>query len=139
MDTTGQFISWNDEYLLGIPEVDTQHKYFVTLLNGLYGQIIKMGPETEVRPIIERISDYAKLHFQTEESLLEKYSYPDLEAHKALHVNLGNELAHRISLYRGTNPAVLIELVDFLEDWLISHLNKADRAYANYLKEKGFI
>jgi len=40
-------IEWNDEYLLGVPEIDKQHKKLIAIANELYDVVI--GDESALK------------------------------------------------------------------------------------------
>ena len=119
------YIKWNDSYEHGIPIIDEQHRGLVVLINTFH-YILKQGlaPES-ARPLKAALDAYVTLHFQTEEQLMEKAKYPGLEEHIELHGQLRKNIEDTVSKVRKSgNPD---EALNFLKDWWLGHINKADR------------
>ena len=64
-------IEWNDEYLLGVPEIDKQHKKLIAIANELYDVVT--GDESALKEkmpsILKELTDYTEYHFSNEEEL----------------------------------------------------------------------
>lgn len=67
-------IEWNDSYLLGVPEIDQQHKHLIAIANELYD--VATGDEsvyeTKMPVILKKLTDYTVYHFSMEEPLQKK-------------------------------------------------------------------
>ncbi len=67
-------IEWNDSYLLGVPEIDQQHKQLIAIANELYD--VATGDEsvyeTKMPVILKKLTDYTVYHFSMEEPLQKK-------------------------------------------------------------------
>lgn len=131
------FFSWSSRYSVGVTECDEQHKLLIEMLNDLYGIIKEEQGSEAIEQIIDRLTDYTKLHFSTEETLLARHNYPDLAAHKKEH----EALAARVLMFKeqlkhgGVSTA--LELGQFLRDWLSEHLLGVDMKYGRFLNEHG--
>jgi hemerythrin len=78
-------IEWTASLHTGIAEVDAQHEHLTGLINHLYHSYMQ-GREHEVlSPIIDEIAEYARYHFETEEALMHRTSYPETADHVAAH------------------------------------------------------
>lgn len=128
-------IKWDDSYIVGVSVIDEQHKHFVGLLNTLYESLESKHTE-KIAEIIKDLSDYAEHHFKTEEDYFDKLHYPDAEIHKAAH----NELRVKVKSFadRHDKPKKLgVDLLFFLERWLLVHFRGADTKFAKFLKQNG--
>jgi len=78
--------------------------------------------------------EYTKMHFASEERLMQMHHYPDYVRHKANHDELTGQVikfhfnAGRIGLTVG--------LLQFLKDWLQHHIGETDRKVAVFLQSK---
>ena len=58
-------LSWNDSYLLGIPEIDLQHKKLLSLADDMY-EIVN-GDEDSLKvnlsKVLKSLTDYTVYHF----------------------------------------------------------------------------
>jgi hemerythrin-like metal-binding protein len=80
------FMTWTDELVTGNVEIDTQHRYLVTLLNQLH-DAMRIGKGNSVlSSIFDQLVTYTDEHFKTEERLFGPIDYPQKEAH--LHEHL---------------------------------------------------
>ena len=125
---------WNDNYIIGIPPMDIQHKEIVAN----YEAVIKMIEATEVdfdyfsalTVAIQRLASTIIEHFQDEEALLAMKGYTKLETHKALHA----EFLERLHKYVASNIKshslqVLNEETQYLLAYFIDHIQTADIKY----------
>ena len=62
-------------------------------------------------------------------------SYPDKEAHKEIHRNFENQVAQFAAKMRSGEALLSMELLEFLKDWLLNHINGTDHAYVPYVEE----
>lgn len=129
------YVAWNDRYTLGLPEIDSQHRELVETMNRLWSCLVLPGRGAEVAEILNELTDYTRTHFVAEETLMRIQSYPRLAEHLAEHQQFIDELAKaHDSLQR--RPETALQLVRFLNDWLVNHIDKSDRHYALFLTAK---
>ena len=124
-------IAWEPSYNLGIPIVDEQHRGVVTTINSLYYGMQHKHGESMLVPIINMIYDYTRVHFDIEESFLERCSYPDMKNHRALHAELTDTLTKvgRKSIL-SKDP---YQFLDFLKTWWIDHICDKDKVFRGYI------
>jgi len=129
------FIEWDDSiYSLGIGPIDKQHKQLVDLINAL-DQVKNTANDQYVDKVFNTLIQYTENHFEFEEKVLKKISYGDLGPHKLQHQAFVKKISaakDNYSLSRNSEK-VLNEILEFLKDWLMHHILKEDRAYADYL------
>ena len=127
-------IVWKPAYNLGIPIVDEQHRGIVSTINSLCFAIQNKQGNEMLRPVMSMVTEYTRIHFELEEGFLQKCGYPNLEAHRALHKELTQELSHFESgVSWNKDPQ---EFLDFLKRWWINHICKEDLVFTNYLTNK---
>jgi hemerythrin-like metal-binding protein len=73
-------------------------------------------------------------HFQTEHRYMVQHQYPDTLAHDAEHAHLTNEL-RQIVQQRGREGDLLV--LQKIKDWLMQHIQGADKLLGRFLNEKG--
>jgi hemerythrin len=126
----GHFIEWKPFYSVGDPVIDGQHKRLLGIIDDLYLAIQTGDERNRVLGILERLAEYTTIHFDHEERVMQRCGYPDLENHKAMHV----EMEHRVLDLR-THPNAIAghELLRFLKNWWMAHIQNQDKAYSPYL------
>ena len=132
---------WKEEYNLNIEEIDKQHKKLMEIGERAYDiAIIDDGYDRydEIMTIIDELLDYTKYHFEYEEKMLKEHNYDHIhdqeEAH-GFYVYKINEVASRDDEEIDDNQRkVVLEIIDFLSEWISTHINVEDRKYALFLK-----
>ena len=124
-------MEWRDEYSLGILEIDNQHKLLMNGFSAIEESIIlDLGWSNTHYAIVELIK-VAHMHFTFEEALMRMFGYPASEAHQKEHRHFFDKLddIERLAL----RETAKIEIVDFMQDWLASHILVNDRGYAKHI------
>ncbi|MFA6855633.1 MAG: hemerythrin family protein [Treponema sp.] len=133
-----QKIEWNDSYLLGIPEIDNQHKKLLAVANDLYdaasgsagNYMIKMSK------VLKALTDYTVYHFGEEEKFMKKYGYDAVALHKKEHDGFVVEVNNQIQkLGTGSQKDALV-FYSFVAGWVLTHIAKKDRVWAAFVKTR---
>ena len=132
-----QLIKWDDRLLTDMPTIDAQHKYFIGLLNDLYKKFEQMAPSEEFNNDLSKLIAYKATHFATEEGFMKKYNFSGLEEHAQIHRKMSADLDQFVIRYKNEGKKVLPEIFDFLENWLVQHLELYDNKYAEYFRKIG--
>ena len=133
--------AWKKEYELGIPQIDEQHKKLVEIAGKLYDALNGDAEKYEAsfEGILKEFGDYTVYHFSTEEALIEKEGYPSLSSHKLAHQNFIMELnnQNRKLAKESADPiADGFRFYDYVLSWLLTHIAKADRLWADFIAKK---
>jgi hemerythrin-like metal-binding protein len=127
-------VTWNPAWETGIQLIDEQHRQLLAQFEALMVAIHEQRPDGQVPGLLAFLSDYVEIHFSTEEGHMKATQYPDFIGHKAVHDGMR---AHVVRLVDGCqqDPSLLTqEILDFLTDWLIDHINDHDRRMARHLQ-----
>ena len=128
------FIKWQNVNSTGIPIIDEQHRGILSIINSLYYLTNKRICDDELCSFIsDAIKDYARVHFITEEGILQAAAYPDLEKHREKHVIFALEaeqMEHAGIRANDTKP-----LLNFLKTWWLEHINKDDMLYVPFVRK----
>lgn len=129
-------LSWNDSYLLGITEIDLQHKKLLSLADDMY-EIVN-GDEDSLKvnlsKVLKSLTDYTVYHFTSEEEFMRKYGYPSADMHKSMHDNFIAEVTKQIKSLNTATKAEAERLYKFLASWVLNHIAKSDKVWAEYIK-----
>jgi len=131
------FITWKDEYSVGLDSIDQQHKKLINLINQLTTAVDYSTGEEFEREALAELVDYTKTHFTFEEGLMEDNGYPDFEAHKAQHRLMMAEVEAVLAEYEQDHDAAMRHACNYLQEWLINHINGTDKQYSSFLIGKG--
>ena len=97
------FFEWNDQYSVGVANVDEQHKKLVGYLNDLF-EALNVGKGKEILDsILDNMVEYTQYHFATEEKLMKLHGYPGYDDHKKKHDKLAEHVLDLKSQYAAGN------------------------------------
>lgn len=125
-------------YSVGVKEIDRQHGILVQLINRLDQGLKKKISKGTLEDITNYLADYTVFHFGYEEKLLSDHEYNALPGHKIAHQNFVKKVQHYQQQLK-TQEANLVagEILDFLKNWLLDHIQKTDKQYGPFLNAKG--
>lgn len=129
-------IVWNDSYSVGNETIDNQHKGLVAMANELLLHCRQKGPEADVAfaRTVKKAMDYARSHFSTEENIMTRSSYPDIQTHKKEHEKFVIDILKAIREFED-GKIEPINLVEFLKNWLLNHIAETDKKCAPYFSK----
>lgn len=130
--------SWDDKYLIGIDELDTQHKLLIDEADRV-GKWCQETQDNHLRVnMLSELASYIKFHFLSEENMMSKLNYPDYEIHKENHQKMIDMIAPKlanISIQKdGDISKDIVNLVESISEWFIYHTKVDDRLFGEYLK-----
>jgi hemerythrin-like metal-binding protein/PAS domain S-box-containing protein len=130
-------VVWLPEFATGHSAIDAQHRGLVDGFNRLItttqdADREKGAPEEALYNFIGA----TVAHFGIEEGLMAEAAYPEARDHKAVHAHLTSQIQGLAEeLHRGLvefSPPIL----NFLEGWLLCHIQYEDRQLVHYLMAK---
>lgn len=138
------FLSWRDDWCLGIDLLDQQHRLLADCINRLVQQCAcaeaagENGGEQPVRrlgELLDELYSTAKQHFRNEETLMMEQGYPGYASHLQEHVMLLAELKSTF-LTRFQRGCRHMDAAVFkaLKSWYIVHVIHSDREFAEFLR-----
>lgn len=137
--TTINRIEWSDEYKLGIPVVDREHRELLGVCNEFLDAVQAGAPIPELAAIMNRMILLTRAHFVAEERMLDRHGYPGLAAHKAEHDRLLVEAEALKARYDDVEADeemrhLTMDTANFLQTWLLDHIRTNDRPYQPFLR-----
>lgn len=130
-------ITWNEGYSVGNEEIDSQHKVLVGMINKLYDAFLEAKAYEAIFEILDEMIDYTQQHFNFEHKIFEKYNYPNTEEHKEIHKQFVMKTIDFKEKISAGKKRVTYDIMLFLRDWLVQHIQGEDSKYASYFKEFG--
>lgn len=116
--------------------MDREHAILIEYINTLQKLLDENSSRHMVGQILEGLIEYTKTHFYVEEELMHAFRYPGYLNHIQAHENFKQTMQQLSSQYKLGEADITNELMDFLKDWLINHIQKIDRKLAEFLKGK---
>jgi len=132
-------IEWNQSLRVDIQQFDDQHRQLVAMVNRLH-QAIKDGQGADLLDeILAGLLEYTRVHFTAEEALMEQYGYPDYQLHKQAHVDLVRQVEDIYTQFKNGKQLQPISIMQFLVNWLTSHIKGEDKKYTAFFQSKGIV
>ncbi len=130
----GVHIEWNASFLLGIDDIDFQHRYFANLINRLGEELTTSDDDAHRRALLSELNAYAGFHFISEENMMRRAGFPLLEQHRRHHRELIDELSAREGLLLLRKSAQAADdVMQFLVAWFTAHTTGEDRKFADFV------
>lgn len=126
-----RYVEWQADCSLDLPEIDAQHMALFDTINRLWTAVTDAAGPRELAKVIEELERYTQTHFSAEETLMRMSGYPRFEAHKAEHATFIGRLAQEKARVDLGQP-VTLDMLGFLNDWLVSHICQSDKDYARH-------
>lgn len=128
---------WSQKYSVGVREMDEQHEVLLAICIELV-QAMERGTESTVLVnTLRELVGYTRTHFVAEERLLELHGFAGLDGHRSIHERLLRQVGRYVVRFAEGDRRFAAELADFLENWLIGHIQNTDRQYAKHLASAG--
>lgn len=128
-------VEWTEAVAVGIGIVDAQHQNLFKYYNQLIEAVEGGHDAAAVAEVLERLKTYAVYHFDTEEGLMKKHGYPDVDEHQEAHQEYLEAIEEFDFKATVNDPAVGRDMVSFLTDWITRHIKTSDMEFAAFLAE----
>lgn len=127
-------IQWKDRYNIKFREIDAQHQGLLEILNGMIDLMEGRKQSVPVERLFADLSDYAGIHFSSEERYMQAAGYPKLAEHRREHDFFTSRVLDLKQNFNPTDPHFVGETVEFLKRWYLDHITKVDQEYAPFLQ-----
>jgi hemerythrin-like metal-binding protein len=135
--TKNTFFRWTDAMSVQLVEIDDQHKELIKMLNEMYDAFMNKEHKTKAGAIVNKMLDYTRYHFTTEEKYFSKFNYSGAVDHIKEHELFRNKVEEFIDKYKKNHSALTYDVMNFLRNWLTTHIMETDRKYISCFKENG--
>ena len=119
-------IEWNDEFNLGIEEVDSEHRALVALINALHDAMSTGARRVDVVEGISQIHALVAAHFAREEAFMREARYMAYAEHKEDHEVLLDDLSDLLDGVRRGGEYDEARLSADLQYWFSGHFRTHD-------------
>jgi hemerythrin-like metal-binding protein len=126
---------WKSDFSVGIKELDDQHKNFFEIINRL-GEAAGGNKGMEVvGPVLRELDAYSRHHFTEEENWLKIVGFPGLPYQKQQHAFFIAQVTDLQDKYSKGEANIPKSTLEFLRDWLLSHILESDKKYGTFMRE----
>ena len=119
-------ITWKEEYSVGIPEVDLEHRELIELINTLHQELRGQFESNAMLEFLGEIKTRISAHFALEEKIMRERGYDEYAAHKDHHETLLVDIRNLMEDYVNGFLFSEVELATRLNDWFGEHFRTHD-------------
>ena len=121
-------MQWNDGYLIGVEELDYEHRDLFNRLNNLHQELLGQNDKENIEACLGEIHTRIMSHFALEERFMREAMTPTYEQHKREHDDFLEVIVDIIEQFR-TDPDLSYgnTLEKQLRRWIVSHITTSDR------------
>ena len=119
-------IEWKEQYRLGVPAVDHEHRELVDLINELYANLTGPGTDITVMDFLGELYARISAHFALEEKIMRDSKYDEYVDHKIDHERLLDDIRDLMDDYE---DGVYVDVEGFagrLDQWFSEHFRTRD-------------
>jgi hemerythrin len=117
--------------------MDDQHGILMDTMNELRLAMVRGSGREQVSELLDRLIEFTRMHFWSEEQLMEQKGFPGLAEHRAEHHSMLAQIlqsAHRVQYGERVEMRPLLH---FLREWFVEHIENLDREYGPWMNERG--
>lgn len=130
-------VEWRDQMSLDYLPLDEEHKAFLNVVNRSV-PAARSGDFKTMDMVFDACYDYVRNHFSHEEDIMERVSFPDIEAHMQAHRTFIQNISEFRKKYEAAKTDAekqkqAIKASDFLSLWFLGHVLSRDKLLKPYL------
>ena len=131
-------MTWTEKLSVGVGVLDDDHKKLVGMVNELYDAMQDGHGKDKLGRILDGLVQYTKMHFAREEKFFAQTGYADAGPHRQQHDALTRQVLDVQQKYAaGATATLSLDVMHFLKDWLVKHIQGSDQKYRAHLNAKG--
>ncbi len=131
------FMTWSDQLSVGVQALDSQHNVLIETLNDLHAAMMKGQARSVAGKLLHTLVDYTRDHFAAEEAMMEATQYPALPTHRLKHRELTKQVEDFVARFEKGDITLSVQLLNFLSEWLNTHIQGDDQKYGPWMNEHG--
>lgn len=134
---TDASIKWDDSFLIGIEELDYEHKVLIDDINKLHGELVRQDKKLEIEKCLGDIYARMQAHFALEEHVMKEHRYPFYDEHKREHEKLlDGYTEYMLQILNDKVVSFSNPIEDTLKHWVVNHIRCSDKKMSLMVQEK---
>lgn len=129
-------ITFDDNLITGNKTIDSQHQELIDRIRQFVAACKSGDSKIKAIKMLDYLDEYTNFHFQEEEDLQKKVSYPEISGHHAKHEEFKTsiqELYDYLNENEGPDDQFIEQVKRNVVDWLFQHIKTFDRSVAEYI------
>jgi len=130
-------IEWDDSFLIGIKELDHEHKVLINDINRLHGELARYDKRPEIEECLGDIYARMQAHFALEEHVMKEHQYEFFDEHKREHEKLlDGYTEYMMQILDDAVVSFNDPIEDALRHWVLKHIVNSDKKMSLMVQEK---
>ncbi|MDH3691869.1 MAG: hemerythrin family protein [Gammaproteobacteria bacterium] len=130
-------LKWDDSFLIGIEELDHEHKVLIDDINRLHEELTGHDEKSEIEKCLGDIYARMQAHFALEEHVMKEHGYEFFDEHKREHDELLDSFTeYMVQFLNDTGVSSSNPVEDSLKHWVINHIITSDKKMSLMVQEK---
>jgi hemerythrin-like metal-binding protein len=130
-------LEWSPAFGVGIGAIDKDHRAVMAAVNALQVAVEGGGDLSVTGPLLNKLNSDTRAHFSAEESLMTITRYPGTALHAMKHQHLLDQLDAFVARNKRDHASLNVHSLNFLRDWVTTHIQSEDRNFGLWLNEHG--
>jgi len=127
--TVDPSIVWSDDFLIGIEELDYEHRCLIEDINELHRELLEHIDPPRIKNTLSRILGRMQAHFALEEHVMVSHKYPHYSQHKAEHESLLDDYTELMTKFEKEMSLRDRENIEkILRHWIVEHILTSDKS-----------
>ena len=119
-------IEWREEFRVGVPVIDREHRELIELINRVHGRMDAPGSDVTIYDFLGEIYARIAAHFESEERVMRENNYDQTDVHVAEHERLLDEMRAMLRAYERHRVYEEPAFAGHLRDWFVNHFRTHD-------------
>ena len=121
------------EPAVSLAETESEHALQIQLLHSIE-RALEASDSLRALNLLAQLEDFSDAHFAAEQILMRYHSYPGYQAHEIEQGKLLEELRRIRDRIEEEEGLALLAEARAIRNWLMSHIENADRAFAEFVR-----
>ncbi|MGE4278103.1 MAG: bacteriohemerythrin [Magnetospirillum sp.] len=130
-----KLMEWDDSLSIGDNDIDLHHKGMVEKMNRFFREMMAGDSGMVALEVARDLLPDMQRHFQDEEQIMERKGYAGLAGHRQAHQDFLVKAKRLCDDVQSGQTDASQALFQFMAEWLKTHIQSEDMAFANFLRK----
>ncbi|MBL6958226.1 MAG: bacteriohemerythrin [Rhodospirillales bacterium] len=133
---TANLIEWSDAFLIGIEELDYEHRSLIDDINELHRELTEHDDKDKIENTLGDILVRMQTHFALEEHVMQANKFPGYNEHKTQHNKLLDEYTgFLVQCKTAPDTGDCQAVKGMLNMWIVEHILTSDKQMSAMVKD----
>ncbi len=133
---TDTLFVWDDSFLIGIDELDHEHKVLIDDINRLHQEMAGNHEKSEIAKCLGDVHARMQAHFALEEHVMKEHGYEFFDEHKREHDEfLESYTECMMQFLNDAGGSFENPIDDCLKHWVMDHITTSDKKMSLIVQE----